>query len=189
MLLEGWTEVNQYLPICKDCSCREGRKLIKTQTIPTLYDCESSSLGLLFFLSTDLDLLHLSNLEILFDIYTHTLFIWNQCFLADHWNKCVYMLKAFILVDSGSMGSFTGTRVAAQLQSKILFSESQFDIADGRPMICNQRISHLLWWIHSYHSSVNFCRPLSLRWPTLKVQTPPRSRPLKNYWLLLLRVY
>ena len=60
-------------------------------------------------------------------------------------------LEIFILVDSGSVGTFISDILANQLQLPITSCEpAQFVAADGGPMVCNQRIQNLQWTTQGY---------------------------------------
>ena len=72
-------------------------------------------------------------------------------------------MEILILVDSGSVGSFISSNVAAQLKNQLQdCQEAQYVTADGSPMVCSKRIPNLTWSTQG-HTFTSFVGVLPLR--------------------------
>lgn len=70
---------------------------------------------------------------------------------------CIGKVSVLILVDSDSVGSFISDRLAAQLQlATVPCTPVHLMVADGSPMICDQKIPDLQWSAqgHTFFSSM-----------------------------------
>ncbi|CAD6232691.1 unnamed protein product [Miscanthus lutarioriparius] len=93
-------------------------------------------------------------------------------------------MEILILVDSGSVGSFISSNVAAQLKNQLQdCQEAQYVTADVSPMVCSKRIPNLTWSTqgHTFTSSVGVL-PLRCYDMILGVDWLEHCSPMWVHW-------